>query len=267
MKNDDLQELESFAIRDAISPENTFEMLGGCLHEKDDKTHLLDMVTIREIRGTEEDIIANESVNAGMTFHRILVNCTESFATKDNSVVVTDRKTINKLHEDMSISDRIYMLLMIRTISVEDGHIFRFNAKCSNPQCARKTLINCAVDLGGLKVNKMYNPMERIYDYESKYGKVYRCKVRTALDDLNQGTVNKENQATEIIKSRVLDVDGKPATYKILKQLSFKERSDLRKMFDKKEGGVETQVDIKCDSCGLEFSTELDITQGDFFSQ
>lgn len=261
---DKYEDLEKYLIQDAVSSEGTFEMIGGCMYEKDGKQVLLNKVTLDEVSGVEEDILAGRGSDFTSKFYRVLVSCTKALSSKDGSVVIESKGELRKVYKDLSISDQVYLLFLLRIISVEDGNIFRFKVAC--PFCQPKRFLMRSVNLNELEIKRMKEPEKRVYDYTTKSGNTFRCSVMTAASDAKVGA-KKDDIATRVISSRVLEMNGNPVKFSDLKKLKLRERSELRRAFEEKEGGVDTKVTIDCEVCGAEFDTQIDITQGNFFSQ
>ncbi len=261
---EEYKDLKKRLIGDAISPEGTFDMIGGCIYEKDGEQVLLNKVTLDEISGVEEDIMAGKGKDFNSKFYRVLVSCTKALSNEDGSVVVDNKGDLRRVYKELAIADQVYLLLLLRIISVEDGNIFRFKVPC--PVCRPVRFMMRSVDLNEIEIKGMNDPEKRIYDYTTKSGNTFRCKVMTANDEKNIGS-SKENLATRVLSSRIVEMNGKPARISDLKKLKLRERNELRRAFEEKEGGVNTKITVECEECNAEFDTEIDITQGNFFSQ
>lgn len=264
-KDDFQRDVQNFFLEDAKSTERTFKMLGGYVKVDDNgEKHLLNIVTLEEISGAEEDILADTKYEFTHRMRRVLANCMKEISNEDGSVSVSSKSELNRICGSLATSDRVYLLLLLRIISVENGGKFKFDVICPNQQCKKQT--SHTVDLDKLEVFPMIDPLERVYDYKTKAGNVFRCKVHSGEDEeKSESLSNSRNKATDILSARILEMNGKKVNVSQLKSLKLRERNELRRMFDKKEGGVDTACIITCNHCGVSFEGEIDVRQRDFF--
>jgi transposase len=65
----------------------------------------------------------------------------------------------------------------------------------------------------------------------------------------------------------MMELDGKPnPTLEDVKGMLYADRIYLREVFDQMEGGVDSELKIKCDHCDKIFTSYLDIARIEFFS-
>ena len=57
---------------------------------------------------------------------------------------------------------------------------------------------------------------------------------------------------------RLIGIDGQPPSKKLLNDMSIRDRSALREEMARVDGGINTQVDVSCDSCGARLRTRLE---------
>lgn len=251
---------------DAQPSYGALELLGGYLYRQQPGSEpvLLNRVIMREMTGKEEDMLASEKVEVYLRFSHILSACLVKIYN-DDGVSVETPSMMPDVVDNLTISDRMQMLLYLRMISIERGHLFTFRTNC--PKCGsefRKT-----VDLRELEQKPMKNPSARIYDVQLSSEKTARCRV---LLGKHEREMNKVSQADSYqfslqIKVRLQEIDGSPANLQDIQNLSLRERNILRKAFDEYEGGVEMSVPHICTRCNVKSSIEVDIGQPDFFFQ
>jgi hypothetical protein len=69
--------------------------------------------------------------------------------------------------------------------------------------------------------------------------------------------------AAALIRTDMLD--GKPPTLSDIQELSFRDLSGLRKMYEEVEGGVDTTIQVDCPECQKEFDYDLSPGEQGFF--
>jgi hypothetical protein len=216
---------------------------------------LITKAFVREISGHEEDMLASDKIKPITKLTELISRCVIKLGD------ITDREFIAKAAREMTIGDRAWLILAIRRRTL--GDIFPYTEVCPNPACKVKRLFQ--VNLGDLEMRKMADPMRRLYEVELPVcGKSARFHVMTGADEEE---ISKYQ--TDMI-SRALHVrvemlgDRKPSLDEI-KSLSMRDRDTLRAKIDEVEGGVDTEIEMTCVDCGMEFSRELDIGQQGFF--
>ena len=222
----------------------------------DSEGNLHTSVSVREMTGEEEEILAARNMPSTKKIHRILSQCTDSIGTLRGGVV-------DQIVPDLTQGDRIYLLIAIRRASL--GNDMPFLTKC--PSCEQEARF--VLDLGDLESIPMPDPMVRTYNLElPKTGKKVVMKVLTGRgeDAIGKASNRGRDFISTAILARIDSIDDKPATLKDLKALPLSDRNFLRSEWEDHEGGVDTEVKIDCPGCGNEYDTELDISQEGFFN-
>jgi len=230
-----------------------FELPCGYL-DRDGNLHT--SVTVRELTGEEEEILATRNMSPIKKINRILARCTESIGAVQGSLVDT-------VIPDLTQGDRVFLLIAIRRASL--GNDMPVLTKC--PGCERESRF--IFDLSELEVKPMPDPLVRFYDLElPKSGQKVRMKVLTGRGE--EAISKASNKGVDIVSTaifvRIDSLNDKPATIKDLKSLSLSDRNFLRESWEDHEGGVDTTLEIECPSCSREYETELDISQQGFFN-
>lgn len=241
------------ALEHAKSSVDSFELPCGYL-DNDGKLHT--SILVREMTGEEEEILAAKNMPSSKKINTILGRCTDSIGDISGPFV-------DQIIPDLIQGDRIYLLIAIRRVSL--GNDMPFLTKC--PSCSQDARF--VLDLADLEVKTMPNPMIRTYPLElPKTGKKLVMKVLTGRGEDAIGKADKRGKdvITSAIFARVDSMDEKPVTMKDLKALPLIDRNFLRNEWEDHEGGVDTEVKIDCPSCGVEYDTELDISQQGFFN-
>jgi hypothetical protein len=261
---DTTPEEQPFITDDAKTAIGELNLIGGHLHkDPNGGTILLNVVVFDEMTGDEEDILSNDKMDVVSRFNLILSQCMKRIGN-DKGTYITNEREFPKIVSKLPNADKTQMLMFLRLISVEDGEKFKFKTNC--PQCNvefRKT-IDLTKDV---KIHPMQDPLQRIYDVPLTGDSTARCVVLNGdRERLAKGAIESgQNMMTATLMSRVLEVDGVPASMGMLKSMKLKDRNKLRNAFRKHEGEVDTTVIHRCTACGARFELEVDIFQPDFF--
>ena len=240
-------------IEQANSTVDEFELPCGYL---DPDGNLHTTVTLREMTGEEEEILAARNMPSNKKINSILGRCTTALGPFTGPSVA-------QLIPELTQGDRIFLLIAIRRVTL--GNDMPFTTKC--PQCEQESRF--VLDLADLETRKMENPTIRTYNVELP--KTKKKVVMKVLDGRGEEAIGKaSNRGRDIVSTaifaRIDSIDGKPATMADLKKLPLVDRNFLRNEWEDHEGGVDTTVEIDCPSCGNEYDTELDIGQQGFFN-
>jgi len=219
-----------------------------------DSGELITDVTVREITGAEEDMLASNKFKDFKKMGELIARCTTAVGT------ITDRDEIARIIPKLLVGDRVYLFLLIRRVTLGDDYPFR--SKC--PECDLEGSFN--VDLSSLDVKPMVDPKVRSLTLTTPRGREVVLSPMDGIREERLSTIKNENdKATLALAARVVTMQGKPATIGDLKALSLSERNFLRDSYQDLEGGVDTTVEITCPKCAASFKNELDITQRAFF--
>lgn len=213
-------------------------------------------VVVREMTGEEEEILAARAMPGNKKINMILSRCTTKVGDFNGSM-------IDKIIPDLTQGDRIYLLIAIRRASLGDE--MPFVTKC--PQCEQDARF--ILDLADLETVQMNDP--RIRTYELELPKTKKKVVMRVLTGRGEEAIGKaSNRGKDVISTaifaRVDSIDEKPPTMRDLKNLPLVDRNFLQNSWEDHEGGVDTEVQIDCPSCGREYDTQLDISQQGFFN-
>jgi len=232
---------------------DAFELPCGYL-DADGNLHT--SISVREMTGEEEEILAARNMPSSKKINRILARCTESIGPINGNMV-------EQVIPELTQGDRIYLLIAIRRASLGDE--MPFATKCSS--CEQEARF--VLDLADLEVKNMPDPTIRTYELTlPKTEKKVVMKVLTGRGEeaISKASTRGKDIITTAIFARVDSIDGKPATIADLKSLPLVDRNFLRDAWEDHEGGVDTEVQLDCPNCGNEYDTELDISQQGFFN-
>jgi hypothetical protein len=218
-------------------------------------------ITFREMTGYEEELLADTSKRPSERFNQMLANCLVQAVCEDGSIWVGESlKEKTEFVLNMTIPDRAIYLIALRKVSVGDK--YRFEAACSS--CGETSMFE--LNLNDLKViPAVGDKKEREYEVEIE-GKRYLFKIPIGKDEIAFSVdTSRREPFTRAIAMRVKSVDGKPVSFEFLKSLPLRVRNKIRRTYEDREGGIETEVEMVCPKCGAFSKMMLDITQREFF--
>lgn len=219
-----------------------------------DAGELLTAVWVREITGSEEDMLASPKIKDHRKMGELISRCVMAIGT------VTDRDELTRMVPKLLVGDRVYLFLLIRRVTLGDNYPFK--SKCAD--CSYEGSFD--IDLSTMTVKEMANPTQRSVEVTTPRGsKVTMSPMDGIREERLSALKNDNDKATLALVSRVTHIDSKPATIGDLKAMPLSERNFLRDQYQDLEGGVDTSLEITCPDCKAEFKNELDITQRAFF--
>lgn len=210
-------------------------------------------VHLREMTGREEDLLATPKLGVQKKLGMLLSACMERIGT------ITDRGQFSSIISHLPTGDRIFLLLALRRTSLGDE--FPVEEVC--PECKSKG--NYVLDLSDLTVQKMTNPMVRVFDGVLPSGRTVRHRLGTGADEERASKVSDDEKPSAMLLARIELLDGKTPTMHDIRGLSFRDRQGLRSMMEGQDGGVDTEMDMQCPVCSHEYKSELDLGQPGFF--
>ncbi len=220
----------------------------------DEENVLHTEVELSELTGNEEDLLASPSVANNRKMGLLIGRCVKRLGT------IIDRGKLAMIADNLTIGDRTYLMFALRRITLGDQYPF----KSTCPSCSRESTYE--VDMSQLEIKKMKDPMRRIYDATLPSGRLVRFRVLTGADENKLSSIRKmEDKLSTALVIRLEMLDGKPPTLQDIKQMSMRDRDDLRAEFDEHDGGVDTSLEMRCTLCGAEFNDEIDPGQAGFF--
>lgn len=253
------------------SPIGVFEIPAGFIREipaedenEDSKLVLYNTVTLKEMTGHEEDIFSNDKIPFVDRIHMIISRCITRMDSDDGSFI-EDVAMFRNMPHFLLTSDNLVLFIRLRQITV--GNKYAFDVRC--PEC--KVEQPKVVDLSKLETKSIKgDPFKRVREIHTKSGKIVTWEMMTGKIDKENANekikISSKEKATQILLNRVRTIDGKPVDKKTLKDLSFNDREDIRSHFDE-EGGVETSMDVTCNSCGCSFEQAIPIGGVGFFTR
>jgi hypothetical protein len=221
----------------------------------DEGGNLFTEVALKEITGSEEDLLANPKMQPVKKINELLTRCVQRLGP------YTERGRISQVVLDLTVGDRAFMMFAVRRISLGDDYPFK--DKC--PSCETEKLYT--VDLSELEPRKMPDPKKRSFDEILPSGKPCRFHPMTGKDEerLAKFDKNKADTLSLSILMRLDSLENKAPTLQDVKDLGLRDRNFLRDQFEDTEGGLDTEVELECPDCGEQFKRDVDVGQQGFF--
>ena len=222
-------------------------------------------VVIDEMTGVDEENLSSRKVrnNGAKAISLLLRRCIQSiegvFEQKRDPLSLIDEKYVRNMY----VADRDFLVMSIRTLSGDSELLM--NIDC--PSCGQE--VHQLVDLKALDVYEWdeNEPVELtvdlprgFYNQETqKYDKRITWAFPKGTSQERLAALPQNEVGTNLIAIGLRSVEGResiPSADEV-RRLSVRDRSALADEIMENSVGVETQVEICCDSCGHEFKTEV----------
>jgi hypothetical protein len=202
-------------------------------------------IELKEMTGAEEELLTNQRlIRTGDAINQVLRNC---FVRIDDKA---EPSVIDVL--DLLSGDRLFALVRLRQISLGDE--VELELACSNSACRMTNYLT--VNLEELEVTPYTE--QREFDFPLPGSKK---TVRFGfLDGHKEKRLAglREPNITSAMLMRIIDIDGKPPSKKILAEMSMRDRGALREEMARVDAGIDTAVEVECDGCGTRIRTRLE---------
>ncbi len=204
-----------------------------------------DEIELREMTGAEEELLTNQRlIRTGDAVNQVLANCTLRIGEKD--------EVATKDILDMLSGDRLFTLVRLRQISLGDE--VELELTCSNAACRAKT--RATISLDDLPVTPYGEEREFVFTLPAS-----GSKARFVYLDGHKEKRLAQMQEPSISAAmmiRIVDIDGNAPSKKALAEMSMRDRSALRQEMLRVDAGIDTAVELDCDSCGTRIRTRLE---------
>jgi hypothetical protein len=235
------------------------ELPAGYIHE-DGELHV--NAVLREMKGSEEELLASKGPTV-TRINTIIGNCLVQIGT------ISDKSLLRKITNDLTAQDRMAILLGLRRVSLGDF----YDCKVTCPECNISQHVT--INLSEIEISPMPNRMERDMTDTLPSGKEVKWHVIRSEDEewLVEQRKKQKDLLTLHLLSRIDSIDDEKLDRKnkyrdainTLKDLSIRDRTALRDLFDKKEDNIDTLVEFECEKCGHQWEGKLDVAQPTFF--
>lgn len=200
---------------------------------------------LKEMTGVEEELLTNQRlIRTGEAINQVLRNCFVRIG--DNA-----EPSVNDVLDLLS-GDRLFALVRLRQVSLGDE--VELEPACPSSACRMTNYVT--VNLEELEVTPYTD--QREFDFKLPGSKK---TVRFGyLDGHKEKRLAglREPNITSAMLIRILDIDGKPPSKKILAEMSMRDRGALREEMARVDAGIDTAVEVACDGCGTRIRTRLE---------
>lgn len=210
-------------------------------------------VYFREMAGPEEDIFANKKMSISRRLTSVMQNCITKIG------VIEDRAEINKFVVNLVGTDRFYLLIQFRILSVDSA--FEFKTAC--PECGVEDSV--VFDLNDVGIINPPKASNLFVDVKLPSGNQVRIKVADSkVEEIIEKASNEKNAVSMALFSRVDSFNDRPASLSDIINLSMKDRKKLREAIDGIEGELDDKYKTTCPACGHEYEGHLPMGGADF---
>ena len=239
-------------IENPMSSVATYELPIGYL---DPEGNIHTTVEIREMTGYEEDILASKSMPPAKKMGELMARCVEAVGA------VRDKDKIRQILKKLTIGDRTFLIFAIRRATFGDECPFDWTC----PSCSETGTYR--VNLGEFTIKNMEDPTKRQFTVTTPKGRTIIFKTLTGEDEalMERAAKNTKDALSLALMTRIVQIDGQPASLPAIKSFSMADRNFIRNKFEEMDGGVDTSMDMVCKSCMTETKSEFDFQSGFFF--
>ncbi|HUT54400.1 MAG TPA: hypothetical protein VM658_13510 [bacterium] len=209
-------------------------------------------VELREMTGAEEELLTNQRlIRTGDAVNQVLKNCVLRLGE--------NAKPGMKEILDLLSGDRLFILVKLRQISL--GEEVDLELVCPNTACREANLTS--VNLEELKLTPYGKDREFTFKLPGSNRKVKFMHLDGNMEKRLASL--KEPSITSAMLMRIVEIDGKPPTRKLMAEMSLRDRSALRQEMARVDAGIDTVVEVDCESCGARIRTRLEAEPGFLF--
>lgn len=275
-------------LTEAAPEKGLFTLVGGFV---DDEGELHNEVELRAMTGHEEDMLGNRGIPMVQRMDSIMGNCTLRLGN------LTDKGSIHRAVQRMPSGTRTHLLICQRIAGhwKTEKDVYEMEIRCPSRGACGK-IGHYRLNLLDLDLHEPEEPSKMLHKATLPYsGDEIIWHVMTGVEDrimqaVSDAGVGGESSALSYsILARLrewdgetIDLDtrdfmtsGKKPKLKLskkakelllrVKNLTTGDRDFLRGEFEEHEPGVDVDVEVECQHCGLEYIARLDINQEAFF--
>jgi len=275
-------------ITNASPEKGLFTLVGGYV---DDEGELHNEVELRAMTGHEEDMLGNRGVPMVQRMDSVMGNCTLKVGA------LTDKGSIHRAVQRMPSGSRTHLLICQRIAGhwKTEKDVYEMEVRCP----ARNTCGKIGyykLNLLDLDLFEPEDPTQLLHKTVLPYSEdevVWHTmtgtedRIMQAVSDAGVGgessalsysilaRIREWNGEGVSLDMRDFVTSGKKPKLKLsreakelllrVKNLVTGDRDHLRGEFEDKEPGVEVDIEIECQHCGLEYVARLDVNQEAFF--
>jgi hypothetical protein len=202
-------------------------------------------IELQEMTGAEEELLTNQRlIRNGDAINQVLANCTVKMGENEE---VSTKDVL-----DMLSGDRLFTLVRLRQVSLGDE--VELDPVCPNTACRTKNHI--VVNLDDLPVTPYGEDREFVFTLPASGSKVRFVH----LDGHKEKRLAQmqEPSISAAMMIRIIDIDGSAPSKKALNEMSMRDRTALRSEMLQVDAGIDTTIELDCESCGTRIRTKLE---------
>jgi hypothetical protein len=168
--------------------------------------------------------------------------------------------------DQVLVGDRAYALLMIRVATY--GPEYAFDVSCD--VCGES--IKWSVNLTDLPIQKYSDETLNAYAAGNKLlARIDNTRVVFRLIDgkreshAQKGLRHAKNPLVIALGQRIVEVEGTSDKMGWIRNLPMMKALELIEVLDQQDGGIETEIDVVCDSCSAEIPVNLPFDRREFW--
>ncbi len=202
-------------------------------------------IEVREMTGAEEELLTNQRlIRNGDAVNQVLANCVLRIGEKDE---VGTKDVL-----DLLSGDRLFTLVKLRQVSLGDEVELELTCPCA--ACRAKNQVT--VNLDDLPVTPFSDQREFAFTLPASGSKV-RFVYLDGHSEKRLAQMQ-EPSISAAMMIRIMDIDGNSPSKKALNEMPMRDRSALRQEMLRVDAGIDTAVELDCDSCGTRIRTRLE---------
>ena len=209
-------------------------------------------IELREMTGAEEELLTNQRlIRTGDAVNQVLRNCTVRLG--DN-----EEPSIEDVLGLLS-GDRLFILVKLRQVSLGDE--VELELSCASPACGAVSPV--VIDIDDLETTPYGKEREFTFELPGS-ARTVRFGYLDGHKEKRLAAL-KEPSISSAMLIRIIDVDGAAPSKKLMNEMSLRDRSALRQEMVRVDAGIDTTVEVDCESCGTTIRTRLEAEPGFLF--
>jgi hypothetical protein len=212
-------------------------------------------VELEPMTGIEEDLLLKEAdVRSGKAYRQVIANCITrigelTYGPMDQRDVKAKTRAFKDVGR-MTLSDRAFLLMCLRRISLLDGDVYKFPLACATDGCDE--FINVLSLSTDIPIYPVADPKQE-YEVRLPNGKTVRYRHLTVDDEPRIGELTKlykDGLASAYLWAHILSADGQVVkSHRDVQRWSTRDREQLRADIDAHDGGVDLSYTARCPVC------------------